>query len=53
MKIDDERVRIIQKLGVNWSKVASSLRFDYSVLETLEYDYRGYTEKACEEMFRR
>ena len=52
LKIDGERLKIIQKVGVAWQKVAYSLHFDLSVVRTIEHDYRR-TEEACEEMFSR
>ena len=46
-------MKIVQKLSVDWQRVAIFLGFDHSVLTTIEYDYPHMTEKACEEMFRR
>lgn len=46
-------MKIIQKLGVDWTKVASSLQFEYSVVSTIEFDYSHRTEQACEQMFHR
>ena len=53
IEISGERVRIVQKLSVDWQRLATFLGFDHSVLTTIEYDYPHMTEKACEEMFRR
>ena len=46
-------MKIVQKLSVDWQRVATILGFDHSVLTTIEYDYPHMTEKACEEMFHR
>ena len=46
-------MKIIQKVGSDWQTVALALRFDYSVIRTIEYDYPHMTEKACEKMFER
>lgn len=53
LKIDGERVRIIQKIGIAWQRVALSLGFDHSVLDTIQYDHPHRTEAACTEMLKR
>ena len=52
LKVDGQPLKIIQRIGLNWQKVAYRLKFSHEVVETIENDHHK-TEKACEDMLRR
>ena len=53
LKIDGERLKIIQKVGTNWKKVAFALKFEPGIVDTIECDAHYKTEDACRKMFDR
>ena len=51
--VDGGKVRVIERVAPNWKDLAIALGFDQSRIKTIEKDYRGSMEEACQEMFMR
>ena len=50
---DGRVVRIIERVIPDWMNLAIALGFDQSRIKTIQRDYRGSMEEACQEMFMR
>jgi hypothetical protein len=51
--VDGRKVRVIERVAPDWKDLAIALGFDQSRIKTIEKDYRGSMEEACQEMFMR
>ena len=51
--VDGRKVRVIERVAPDWKDLAIALGFDQSRIKTIERDYRGSREEACQEMFMR
>ena len=51
--VDGRKVRVIERVAPDWKDLAIALGFDQSRIKTIEKDYRGSMDEACQEMFMR
>ena len=51
--VDGRKVRVVERVAPDWKDLAIALGFDQSRIKTIEKDYRGSMEEACQEMFMR
>ena len=51
--VDGRKVRVIERVAPDWKDLAIALGFDQSRIKTIEKDYRGSREEACQEIFMR
>ena len=51
--VDGRKVRVIERVAPDWKDLAIAVGFDQSRIKTIEKNYRGSMEEACQEMFMR
>ena len=47
LKVGDQQVRVIQRVGVDWKQLGLALHFDYNLLKAIESDNHFKTHESC------
>ncbi len=53
LKVGDKHKKIIEKVGVNWERLALRLEFDHCVIATIKENFSGRDrriERCCQDM---